>query len=123
MSPEPSLLQTEQTQLLQPIFVGEVLQLSDHPQGPPLDLLQQPLYIPLLWAPDLNRILQLGIYKDRVEGTIASLALLVTPLSVQTIWTADFQSASMHCWLQFFTHQYPKSFSRGLLSIHSLPSL
>ncbi|PKU42261.1 rna-directed dna polymerase from mobile element jockey-like [Limosa lapponica baueri] len=38
---EPSLLQTEQPQLSQLVFTGEVLQPSDHLRGPPLDPLQQ----------------------------------------------------------------------------------
>jgi len=38
--PEPSLLQAEQPQLPQPVLVAEVLQLSDHLRGPPLDPLQ-----------------------------------------------------------------------------------
>ena len=39
-SSQPSLLQAEQAQHLQPVFVGEVLQSSDHLSGPPLDSLQ-----------------------------------------------------------------------------------
>ena len=38
---QPSFLQAEQAQLPQPVFVGEVLQPSDHLCGPPLDPLQQ----------------------------------------------------------------------------------
>ena len=38
---EPSLLHSEEPQLLQPVLIGEALQLSDHLHGPPLDLLQQ----------------------------------------------------------------------------------
>mgnify|MGYP001853276447 FL=1 len=38
---QPSLLQAEQDQLPQPVFIEEVLQPSDHLRGPPLDPLQQ----------------------------------------------------------------------------------
>ena len=41
VSPQPSLLRAEQHQLSQPVFIGVVLQPSDHLCGPPLDLLQQ----------------------------------------------------------------------------------
>jgi len=44
VSLESSLLQTEQAQFPQPFFMGDVLQPSDHPYGPTLDLLQQ-LYV------------------------------------------------------------------------------
>lgn len=38
---EPSILQAESPQLLQPVFRGEVFQLPDRFHGCPLDLLQQ----------------------------------------------------------------------------------
>jgi len=49
VSPEPCLLQAKQAQFPQPFLIGEVLQPSDHPCGPPLDPLQE-LHI-LLRAP------------------------------------------------------------------------
>ncbi|KAK4827689.1 hypothetical protein QYF61_020823 [Mycteria americana] len=58
VSPELSLLQAEQAQLSQPVFIGEVLQPSDHLHGPPLDLLPQVQVLLLLGAPDLNAVLQ-----------------------------------------------------------------
>ena len=55
--PQPSLLQAEQAQLPQPVFVGEVLQPSDHLCVPPLDPLQQlPVFL-VLGAPDLDAVL------------------------------------------------------------------
>ncbi|KAK4829738.1 hypothetical protein QYF61_006447 [Mycteria americana] len=41
----------------QPVFIGEVLQPSDHLHGPPLDLLQQ-VHVLMLGAPELNTVLQ-----------------------------------------------------------------
>ena len=41
VSLEPSLFQAEQAHLPQPFFIGEVLQLSEHLHGPPLDVLKQ----------------------------------------------------------------------------------
>ena len=38
---EPSVFQIEQAQLPQPSFIAEVLQISNHLHGPPLNLLQQ----------------------------------------------------------------------------------
>ena len=50
----------------QPVFVGEVLQPPDH-HGPPLDLLQNLFIFPVLGAPDLDEILQMGPHEGRVE--------------------------------------------------------
>ncbi|KAK4822002.1 hypothetical protein QYF61_006616 [Mycteria americana] len=58
VSPEPSLLCTEQPQLSQPVLIGELLQPSDHLRGPPLDLLQQVHVLLMLGAPELNAVLQ-----------------------------------------------------------------
>ncbi|KAK4821804.1 hypothetical protein QYF61_003833 [Mycteria americana] len=70
VSPEPFLLQAEQPQLSQAVFIGEVLQPSDHLCGPPLDLLRQVHVRLLLGAPELNAVLQGGSRKEqsRVEG-------------------------------------------------------
>ena len=46
--PEPSLLQDEQSQLPQPLLIGEVLQPSDHLSDPPLDPLQELHVLPVL---------------------------------------------------------------------------
>jgi len=70
VTPEPSLLKAEQFQFPQPFFTGEVLQLSDYLHGHPLDSLQQ-LHlhiIPVLGAPGLDIVLQMGPHKGRVEG-------------------------------------------------------
>ena len=56
MSSPRSLLQAEQAQLLQPVFVGEELQPLDPPQK--LDI------SPMLEAPDLNAVLQMGPHKE-----------------------------------------------------------
>ncbi|KAK4826701.1 hypothetical protein QYF61_010916 [Mycteria americana] len=55
---EPSLLQAEQPQLSQPVFIGEVLQPSDHLHGSPLDLFQQVCVLLMLGAPELDAALQ-----------------------------------------------------------------
>ncbi|KAK4827563.1 hypothetical protein QYF61_019187 [Mycteria americana] len=63
-----SLLQAEQPQLSQPVFVGEVLQPSGHLHGPPLDLLQQLHVLLMLRPPELHAVLQMGSHKSGVEG-------------------------------------------------------
>ncbi|KAK4823457.1 hypothetical protein QYF61_002293 [Mycteria americana] len=68
VSLKPSLLQAEQPQLSQPVFIGEVLQPSDHLRGPPLDSLQQVDVLLMLGAPELNAVLQAGSRKSRIEG-------------------------------------------------------
>ena len=60
ISPKPSLLQAKQSRFPQPFLVGEVLQPSDHLSGPPLDLLQELHILPVLGAPGLDTVLQIG---------------------------------------------------------------
>ena len=65
VSPEPSLLQAEQGQLLQPVFIGEVLQPSEHLHSPPLDSLKQ-FHIPSVQGtPGMEAVLQKGPHKGR----------------------------------------------------------
>ncbi|KAK4810174.1 hypothetical protein QYF61_010486 [Mycteria americana] len=64
---EPSLLQAEQPQLSQPVFIGKVLQPSDHLHGPPLDLLQQVHVLLMLGAPELNAALQVVVESNKVS--------------------------------------------------------
>ncbi|KAK4818782.1 hypothetical protein QYF61_019128, partial [Mycteria americana] len=68
VSSEPSLLQAEQPQLSQPVFIGEVLQPSDHFCGPSLDSLQQVHVLLMLGAPEQDAVLQVGSHESRVEG-------------------------------------------------------
>ena len=64
----PSLLQAEQAQLSQPVFIGRVLQPSDHLCGSPLDLFQKLHNFLQLGAPGLDTVLQMGPHEGRVEG-------------------------------------------------------
>jgi len=57
--PEPSFLQAEQAHLLQPVFIGEVLQLSEHLCDPPLDLFQKCHIFPQLATLGLEAVLQI----------------------------------------------------------------
>jgi len=70
-------------QFPQPFLIGEVLQPSDHLSGPPLELLQQLHIPPVLRAPNLDAVLQMGPHKGRTEGTLTSLSLLATPFLMQ----------------------------------------
>ncbi|KAK4829041.1 hypothetical protein QYF61_001846 [Mycteria americana] len=58
----------EQPQLSQPVLIAEVLQPSDHFHGLPLDPLQQLHVFPVLRAPELDAVLQVGSHQSRVEG-------------------------------------------------------
>ncbi|KAK4821719.1 LOW QUALITY PROTEIN: hypothetical protein QYF61_000262 [Mycteria americana] len=62
VSLQPSLLEAEQPQLSQAVFIGEVLQPSDHLHGPPLDSFQQVHVLLTLGPPELNAVLQPGIW-------------------------------------------------------------
>ena len=66
--PEPFLLQAEQPQLSQSFLIAEMLQLSDHSCGLPLDLPQQLHVFPVLRAPEMDTGLQVGSHQSRVEG-------------------------------------------------------
>ena len=68
VTPEPSLLQAEQPQLPQAVLVGEVLQPSDHLCGPPLAPLQHIHVLPMLGAPELDAVLQVGSQESGVKG-------------------------------------------------------
>ena len=69
ISLEPSLLQTEQPQLSQPFFTGEVFHSSDNFCVPPLDPLQQLHGFPVLRAPELDAGLHVGSHaQSRAEG-------------------------------------------------------
>ena len=57
VTPQPSLSQAEQAQLLQSAFVVEVLQPSGHLHGPPLDRLQQLHIFPVWAAPNQDAVL------------------------------------------------------------------
>ncbi|KAK4823178.1 hypothetical protein QYF61_027082 [Mycteria americana] len=50
------------------LTAGEVFHLSDHFCGPPLDLLQQVHVFPVLRAPELDAVLQVGSHQNRAEG-------------------------------------------------------
>lgn len=69
VSTQPPLLQAEQPQLSQPVFIREVLQTSYELCGSPLDVLQQ-LHVLLLGTPALQAVLHVGSYKGRVEHMV-----------------------------------------------------
>jgi len=80
-----------------------------------VDALQQPCILPVLWASDLAAVLQMGLQEGKAE--------VAHPLPVQL--QLAFQAAGSHCWLMssFSLTGTPKSFSAGLLSMSSSPSL
>ncbi|KAK4829890.1 hypothetical protein QYF61_007282 [Mycteria americana] len=96
VSPEPSLLQAEQPQLSQPVFIGELLQPSDHLHGPSLDSLQQVHVLIMLGAPELDADFRWGLTRAEQSGRITSLDLLATLLMQPRIQLA-FWAASAHC--------------------------
>ena len=56
--PEPSLLQAEQSQLSQPLLIGQMLQPLNHLCGPSLDSLQHDHVTFVLESPDLDVVFQ-----------------------------------------------------------------
>ena len=57
---QPSLLQAEQAQLPQPLFIGETLHSPHHPRSPPLDSLQQLLIFLEVRSPELDDASSVG---------------------------------------------------------------
>jgi len=68
VSLKPSLLQAEEAQLPQPVFIGEVHQPSDHLYSSPLNPLQKLHIFLVLGALGLDAVLQKGPYNCSIEG-------------------------------------------------------
>ena len=109
----------------QSVLTEEVLQPSDHLQGPPLDLLQQLHVLLVLRDPELDSVFHKGYHKNRVEGRITSPVLLVTLLLMQPRTQLALWAASTHFQLilNLLSTDTPKSFSSGLFSSHFLFNL
>ncbi|KAK4810670.1 hypothetical protein QYF61_007470 [Mycteria americana] len=122
VSPEPSLLQAEQPQLSQPVFVGEVLQPSDHFCGPPLDPLQQ-LHVLVLRAPELDAVLQVRSHQSRAEWQNH----LPRPAGHASFDAAQDTVGLLGCertsltHVQLFIHQYPQVLFRRAALNHIMP--
>jgi len=83
VSPEPSLLQTEQPQLSQPVLIGDMFDPLEHFCGPPLDALQQLHVSAVLRTPLWTQYSRWGLTSTEQRGRITSLALLATLLLMQ----------------------------------------
>ncbi|KAK4822945.1 hypothetical protein QYF61_023445 [Mycteria americana] len=88
----------------------EVFHPSDHFCGPPLDLLQQVHVFPVLRAPELDAVLQVGSHQSRVEGQNH----LPRPAGHASFDAAQDTVGLLGCehtvlaHVQLFTHQYPQ---------------
>jgi len=125
VSLELFLLQAKQAQLPQPFFIGEMLQPSDHLQGPPLHLLQQ-LHISCAGDPRSGcNIPEVASQGHSRKATIPSLSLLATPLLMQPRILFAFWAASTNCWLtsSFSVNRTSNSLPAALISMSSSPSL
>ena len=92
---------------------------------PSSDLLQQLCTPPVLGAPGLDAVLQMGPHQGRAEGGNPLPLPAATPLLTQPGMQLAFQAANTHCWLMssFPPTRTPKLFSAGLLSTSSSPTL
>jgi len=106
-------------------FIGDVLQPLYHIHGPLLDLLQKLHILPVLGPQTWMKYSSWGLMRAELRGTVTSLALLATPLLMEFRIPLAFQAAGAHCWLMFSfsSVRTPKSFSAGLFSRSSSPSL
>ncbi|KAK4826723.1 LOW QUALITY PROTEIN: hypothetical protein QYF61_010976 [Mycteria americana] len=113
----------EQPQLSQPVLIGEVLQLSDHFRGPPLDPLQQLHVLLVLRAPELDAVLQVGSHQSRAEGQNH----LPRPAGHASLDAAQDTAGLLGCertllgHVQLFIHQYPKVLLRRAALDHIIP--
>jgi len=96
VSPQPSLLQAEQAQILQLFFTGEVLHPSDVPHGPPLVPLQQLYVFLVLEAPYMDTVLQMGPHEGREEGDNHLPPPLATSLLIKPRILLAFCTANVH---------------------------
>ena len=125
VSLEPSLLLAKQPQLSQPFLIGEVFHPSDCFCGSRLDPLQHISALLVLRAPEMDAGLQVWSHQRRVEGQNP----LLQPAGHSSFGAAQDTVGTVDCectllaHVQLFIHKYAKSFSPGLLSIPSSPSL
>ena len=68
VTPEPPFLQAEQTQLLQPLLVGLVLQTPHQLCRPSLDSLEHLNVLIVVRGPKLNTVLEVQPHQSRVQG-------------------------------------------------------
>lgn len=117
ISPSPYLTES--------FFIGEVLELSDHFHDP-LDSHQKVRILLMLpWVPELNTVLQIGFHNSGAGGRITSFNLLSVLLLMQLKSRLSFWAENTHCQFMssFSSTNTSQSFSSGLLSIYSSPSL
>ncbi|KAK4826030.1 hypothetical protein QYF61_003851 [Mycteria americana] len=123
VSPEPSLLQAEQPQLSQPFFIGEMFHPLDHLCGPPLDPIQQVCVFPVLRAPELDAVLQVGSHQHGVEGQNH----LPQPAGHNSFDTDQDMVGFLGCectflaHVQLFIHQYPQVLLHRAALNHIIP--
>ena len=98
-------------------FTGELLQPSDHPPGPLLDLFRQLHVFLVLGAPELDAVVQMESNKGRVEGNSHHLLPPGHPCFDAAWGTVGFLSCKdmLLAYVHLFIHQNP--FSTGLLSM------
>ncbi|KAK4816932.1 hypothetical protein QYF61_025428 [Mycteria americana] len=88
----------------------EVLQPPDHFCGPPLDPLQQVHVFPVLRAPELDAVLQVGSHQSRAEGQNHLLQPVGHASSDATQHTGGLLGCkrTLPAHVQLFIHQYPQ---------------
>ncbi|KAK4816463.1 hypothetical protein QYF61_017191 [Mycteria americana] len=94
----------------QPFLIGEVFHPPDHFRGPPLDPLQQVHVFPVLRAPELDAVLQVGSQQRGVKGQNH----LPRPAGHASFDAAQDMVGLLGCKhtlpaaVQLFIHQYPQ---------------
>jgi len=83
------------------------------------------LFLPVLGAPGLGTVLQMGPHKGRADRDNHLPRLAATPLLMQPRRLLASWATSAHCWLMssFLYTRTPKSFSAVLLTMSSAPIL
>jgi len=117
-----SLLFSRLNKVPQHVFVGDGLQLSDHPCGPSLDFLQKLYIFPVLRAQIWTQY-SMGPHKGRVKGN-NHIPVPAGHSSVHATWdTVGFLSCkcTLLAHVKFFTHQIFSSSSPSLYIYLRLP--
>ena len=124
VSLQPSLIQAEQVQFPQPFSIGEVLRPSGHLHGPLLDRVQQLHILFVLEAHTWTQHCRWNLMRAKQWGAIPSSPCWHSSVdAAQDTVGLSGCKCKLLAHVQFSSSRIPKSFSAGLLSMNSSPSL
>ncbi|KAJ7397896.1 hypothetical protein BTVI_130714 [Pitangus sulphuratus] len=102
VSLETALLQAEQPQVSQPVFIREVLQPSDHLPGPSLGPIQKVHICLVLRIPDLDEAFQVGKRANGILAHISNSMASRTGVVIVPLYSA---LVRLECCIQFWAEK------------------